>query len=188
MVCGAGRKAFGSVTKTSDAGLTLVIGGVRAGKSSFALSLLTHARRPVFMATMDCDDEETQVRIDAHRQERPRQWRTVEAQADLAGHLADVDAEVDGVLIDCLTNYVANCLQAGEDEKAVAVQINEFLDVCARATYPIVIVSNEVGFDLTPESELGAVFPAYLGLANQLVAARAAQVYLVVAGVPVALK
>ncbi len=96
--------------------------------------------------------------------------------------------EIDAVLIDCLTNYVANRLIDGWEEQAVADDIAEVLGACARAPYRVVMVSNEVGFDITPDSELGSRFPRFMGAVNRQVAAQADRVYLMAAGMPVRLK
>ena len=168
--------------------LTLVTGGARAGKSRFALELFRSARHPVFLATLACDDDEMRGRIAVHRRERPSCWQTVEAPRDLARHLSEIAAEVDAVLIDCLTNYVANCLIDGWDEQAVVDDIAGVIETCARAPYRVVMVSNEVGFDIAPDSELGSRFPRFMGAVNRQVAARAGCVYLMMAGTPVRLK
>jgi len=168
--------------------LTLVTGGVRAGKSHFALELLGGVRHPAFLATLDCDDDEMQERVAAHRRERPSRWQTVEAHRDLVRHLSEIATEVDAVLIDCLTNYVANGLIDGREEQAVADDIAKILEICARAPYRVVMVSNEVGFDIAPDSELGSRFPRFMGAANRRAAAQADRVYLMTAGIPVRLK
>ncbi len=68
--------------------LTLVTGGIRAGKSRFALELLGSARHPAFLATLDCDDDEMRDRVAAHRRERPGHWQTVEVPRELVRHLS----------------------------------------------------------------------------------------------------
>ncbi len=168
--------------------LTLVTGGARSGKSRLALELLDSARRPVFLATLDCSDDEMRDRVAAHRRERSPHWRSVEAQRDLVLRLAELGPQVDGVLLDCLTNYVANCQIDGWAEQAVADDIAAVIATCARASYQAVIVSNEVGFDITPDSELGSGFPRLIGAINQQVAVAADRVYLMMSGVPVRLK
>jgi adenosylcobinamide kinase/adenosylcobinamide-phosphate guanylyltransferase len=126
-----------------------------------------------------------------HRAERPAAWRTIEAERDVSGELSRVKTNV--VLLDCLTNLVSNAIidaQAeGEDAAlaAAAREVEALLDVAADRDGELIIVTNEVGWGVVPPWELGRWFRDAAGQANQRVAASAAEVYLMVAGIAVQL-
>ena len=102
----------------SEAGLTLVLGGARSGKSRFAEDLLTRLPAPwLYIATAQALDDEMQARIAHHRARRPDGWETVEVPLDLAPAL-DAVAQGRPVLIDCLTLWLSNLLLAGRDVEA----------------------------------------------------------------------
>jgi adenosylcobinamide kinase / adenosylcobinamide-phosphate guanylyltransferase len=179
--------------------LTLVTGGVRAGKSAFALELATrHAgQRPVlFVATAQAFDDDMRRRIDAHRRERPATWRTLESPVDVAAdldrQLRDSQAPYGAVVIDCLTLWVSNILLSLEDdadaETIVASHTRGLISVLQSTTTPTVIVTNEVGLGVVPPTLLGRRYRDALGRANQLVAAASTRVSLLIAGVEVPIK
>src|SRR3954452_2000599 len=95
--------------------LTLIIGGARAGKSTFAQKLATEASENVcFIATAEALDDEMHARIQVHRAERPEQWSTVEEPRDLAGAIHNTgDSTV--VIVDCLTLFVSNWMMSEPD-------------------------------------------------------------------------
>lgn len=169
----------------------LVLGGVRAGKSAFAVA---RARaiggRVVFVATAEAGDPEMAARIDRHRAERPPTWRTVEVPLDLPTALVALQGEADVLLVDCLNLWVANMfgkrpeLSDGDLEAAAAALVA----VVARPASNLILVSNEVGWGIHPETVLGRRFRDALGLVNQAVARVADEVVLMVAGCAVPVK
>jgi adenosyl cobinamide kinase/adenosyl cobinamide phosphate guanylyltransferase len=166
--------------------LTLVLGGTRSGKSRFALARASAlgGDRVTFVATARPGDPELDARIAAHRRVRPPTWRTIEPEADLARAVARANAG-DVVLLDSLTLWVASCLEGGIDVNAAWRAVSD--ELAARAT-PSVIVSDEVGLGIVPVTELGRRFRDEIGVLHQRVAANAAVVVLLVAGLPVTLK
>ena len=171
--------------------LVLILGGARSGKSRFAQE--TAARisdRVLFVATAEPGDEEIRARIKRHRRERPPAWRVLEAPREVGRRLAERLDGVDVVILDCLTLLVANVLLSGRAGAFAAVrdEIGAFLDVVRR--YPIVslVVSNEVGAGIVPENRLARRYRDALGMANQLLAQEADEVYFMVAGIPVCVK
>jgi adenosylcobinamide kinase/adenosylcobinamide-phosphate guanylyltransferase len=96
--------------------------------------------------------------------------------------------EVDAVLVDCLTVWVANQLLRGDADEAIFVQTGHLATLIARRTWPLTVVSNEVGEGVHPETASGLRFRDLLGLVNQRVAAACDRVTLMVAGVPLAVK
>ena len=175
--------------------LTLVLGGVRAGKSAFAQRLASSGppphRRVLFVATAEAGDAEMAARIEAHRASRPHLWTTLEAPVDVVGALAPVVDDYDTVLLDCLTLWVSNLLlrtpgpSAGE---MIAAEAEALLALQRRSGAGWVVVSNEVGLGVIPPSELGRAYEDALGRVNQMFAAQADAVYFMAAGLPLLLK
>jgi adenosyl cobinamide kinase/adenosyl cobinamide phosphate guanylyltransferase len=164
--------------------LMLVLGGARSGKSRHAEQLLTQAPAPwVYIATAQTLDDEMRARVAEHRVRRGDGWRTIEAPVDLAGALAA--AAERPVLIDCLTLWLSNLLVGGHDIRAAT----DALDVAlgARAA-PVILVSNEVGLGVVPETILGRVFRDATGLLHQRLAAQADRVLFMVAGLAMTVK
>jgi adenosylcobinamide kinase/adenosylcobinamide-phosphate guanylyltransferase len=181
--------------------LTLLTGGVRSGKSARALALATErsAGGPVlFVATAQALDDEMRARIDVHRAERAAHWDTLEEPLDLPSRLRDQLVNGGGapavVVIDCLTLWVSNMLLAlAEDadaEALVADRARALLTVLADTSpgVPAIIVTNEVGLGVVPATSLGRRYRDALGRANQLVAAAADEVILLVSGIDVPIK
>jgi adenosylcobinamide kinase/adenosylcobinamide-phosphate guanylyltransferase len=163
-------------------GLTFVVGGARSGKSTLALRLADESGRTVvFVATSEPRDEEMAVRIERHRRERRPEWSTVEAPLDLAGALAAAPEEA-CVVLDCLTLWTSNALEAGWSDEAVAQAAEEVARLAASRAAPTVVVSNEVGLGVVPDTPLGRRYRDVLGHVNAIFAAAAERACLVVAG------
>ena len=172
--------------------LSLVIGGARSGKSRFAQSLCATAERVVYVATARAEDEEMTARIARHRQERPAHWATVEEPLAIASAVERHSAQCDVLLLDCLTIWLSNlCWEHRESSEAI-LQAAAFREVARVAEAckgsHAVVVTNEVGCGLVPESPVGRTFRDLQGWLNQEVARSADWVYHVVAGIPVAIK
>ena len=170
--------------------VTLVLGGVRSGKSRYAQQLAQRVDRVTFIATAERrDDEEMLRKIELHRAERPSHWATIEEPLDLAGAIQSAAADCDLLLIDCLTLFAANILEAdGEDPERLESRIDTFCASLKSVLCAIVLVSNEVGSGVVPAYPLGRRFRDLVGEINQRVAAVADNVFLMVAGLPLALK
>ena len=180
--------------------LILVLGGARSGKSAFAEQLAGQiGERVLFVATAAPGDEEMQQRIEIHRRRRPTGWRTVEASEKVGEairrHLADAQV----VLLDCLTLLASNILMrvAGEEpsgeeaqvaEGRIGEEVEEILESYEAGSASLIVVSNEVGLGLVPPYPLGRVYRDVLGRANQLMAARADQIFFMIAGLPIDLR
>lgn len=165
--------------------LTLIVGGARSGKSAFAERLVVgsgRARR--YIATAEAWDDEMRTRIAQHRRERGEDWVTVEAPMDLPAALASVSPD-EVVLLDCATLWLTNQLLAERDLEAVTDGLIRALAACKG---PVVIVSNEVGSGIVPENALARRFRDEQGRLNQRLAAEAALVVTVIAGLPLVLK
>ncbi|WP_315837118.1 bifunctional adenosylcobinamide kinase/adenosylcobinamide-phosphate guanylyltransferase [Bradyrhizobium prioriisuperbiae] len=164
---------------------TLVLGGARSGKSSFAEKLITDSGlSKIYLATATADDDEMRERIERHRAQRGEGWRTIEAPLDLVETLAREGR--DGVvLVDCLTLWLSNLMHAGRDAARESQRLATWLTV---SPGPVVLVSNEVGLGLVPETPLGRSFRDAQGRLNQIIAAAVPDVAFVAAGLPLWLK
>jgi adenosyl cobinamide kinase/adenosyl cobinamide phosphate guanylyltransferase len=165
--------------------LTLVLGGARSGKSSHAQSLARATPSPwVMIVTGEARDEEMAARIALHQATRGEGWIVIEAPIDLAGAIGQAPAEAP-VVIDCLTLWLSNLMLAGHDLDLAIIG----LETALRArTAPTILVANEVGLGIVPETPLGRAFRDRAGILNQRLAARAGQVVLMVAGLPLTVK
>jgi adenosylcobinamide kinase/adenosylcobinamide-phosphate guanylyltransferase len=169
--------------------VTLVLGGVRSGKSSWAQELAAKAARVAYVATAQPVDREMVEKIRLHREARPNHWQTFEEPLQLGQVLAQHAGAFDVMLIDCLTIFVANLLERAEsDPDCIEQHIAAFLDALGGSPASVVLVSNEVGSGVVPPYPAGRRFRDALGELNQRVAAIADNVVLLVAGLPLALK
>ncbi|MGC9158722.1 MAG: bifunctional adenosylcobinamide kinase/adenosylcobinamide-phosphate guanylyltransferase [Terracidiphilus sp.] len=169
--------------------VTLVLGGVRSGKSRWAQQLASLSGRVAYVATAEAVDEEMSEKIRRHRQDRPSHWCTIEEPLELARVISGRAAEFDLLLVDCLTVYVSNLLWAAESDPASLVpRIEGLLEALRTVSVSVIVVSNEVGSGVVPEYPSGRKFRDALGELNQRVAALADNVVLMVAGLPLALK
>ncbi len=172
--------------------MTLVLGGVRAGKSAYVQRLASEGGRVLFVATAEAGDEEMAERIRAHKESRPAHWDTLEEPLDVAGTLTPAAGSYDTILLDCLTLWVSNLLlqeaKPGEAREVVGAQVDALLALQDRSTATWIVVSNEVGLGVMPPSALGRAFKDALGRANQRFAAQADDVVLMAAGLPLRLK
>jgi adenosylcobinamide kinase/adenosylcobinamide-phosphate guanylyltransferase len=175
--------------ETRQGSVTLVLGGVRSGKSRYAQQLAERSSRVVFVATAKICDDEMRAKIDRHREERPTEWLTVEEPLELPKVLAEYETMCDVILVDCLTIFAANLLEAvGEDSAALDSRIGGLCAALQAIQCNLVVVSNEVGSGVHPSTELGRRYRDLLGEINQRVARVADDVVLIVAGLPLALK
>lgn len=168
--------------------LTVVVGGARSGKSRFAEAMVRQsgAARATYIATAQAWDDEMAARIAVHRERRDGFWRTVEEPMRLAEVLLRVPPG-EPVLVDCLTLWLTNQMLA-EPPREVEYEIEGLAESLAEAAAPIVLVTNEVGQGIVPDSILGRAFRDHAGRLNQVVSAAADRVILVSVGVPLILK
>ncbi len=176
-----------SSSPASAGTVTLVLGGARSGKSAHAERLvLGLGPTPVYIATAEAHDQEMAERIARHRADRAgRGWLTVEEPLDLPAAILREAREGRAVLVDCLTLWLSNLMLAGHP---VAEAQARLVGALAEAEAPVVLVSNEVGLGLVPETPLGRAFRDAQGRLNQAVAACAGHVHFVAAGLHLTLK
>jgi adenosylcobinamide kinase/adenosylcobinamide-phosphate guanylyltransferase len=172
--------------------LVLIGGGVRSGKSAFALEVARRlGTRRAFVATAQAFDEEMRARIAAHRRERGAEFDTVEEPHDLPGALARLGASPappEVVVVDCLTLWLSNLLLRGDDLDAVDAAVGRLVAALGAQPFHAVVVTNEVGMGVVPDSALGRAFRDASGRAHQRLAPCAHRLYLAALGCIVRLR
>ncbi|AZO95913.1 bifunctional adenosylcobinamide kinase/adenosylcobinamide-phosphate guanylyltransferase [Halocella sp. SP3-1] len=175
--------------------ITLVLGGARSGKSTFAEKIAYQKGRDMvsYLATAEAVDQEMSKRIKKHQESRPKTWQTIEEAYKLQDvFLSFPPGQV--VLLDCLTIYISNILLKGNDnpschEEAIIVEeLEGVINITREKNIDLIIVSNELGSGVVPVSKLGREFRDIAGRINQLIASEADEVYLCIAGLPVEIK
>ncbi|HEX5942323.1 MAG TPA: bifunctional adenosylcobinamide kinase/adenosylcobinamide-phosphate guanylyltransferase [Anaerolineales bacterium] len=181
---------------SKNSNITLILGGARSGKSTYAQSLAEGTGKPVtFLATAQALDEEMSARIQKHRAERPAGWVTLESPSDLAARVPHIKSDV--VLLDCVTLLVSNLLMRFVKEdlvdeapfiQAVKKEMEDLIAAIHEQNQEWFIVSNELGLGLVPPYQMGRVYRDALGWANQCLAREADTVLFMVAGIPMVVK
>lgn len=178
--------------------LTLILGGARSGKSTYAEKLAAEQGQQVlYVATAQAWDEEMALRIANHRAQRPATWSTLEASRAVGAAIATalLHYKPDVILLDCLTLLANNVIIAlsepvneWEASAALQVEVDGLRAAYAQSDATWIIVSNEVGLGIVPPYPLGRVYRDALGRANQQLAALADEVLFMVAGLPLVVK
>ena len=162
--------------------IVLIGGGVRSGKSSFAVELAQGlGERRAFVATARPSDDEMRSRIERHQRDRKGAFATVDAPLALAEALASLEA-YDVVVVDCLTIWLSNLLVRNDSIDAILEQVDAAVAVLRRRRFHAVLVTNEVGMSVHPPTPLGRAFVEVCGWAHQRVARAADEMYLAVLG------
>jgi adenosylcobinamide kinase/adenosylcobinamide-phosphate guanylyltransferase len=163
--------------------LIVVGGGARSGKSRFALARAESlGRRRAFVATAEALDGEMADRIRRHRQDRGPGFETIEEPLELAAALERAYQTADVVVVDCLTFWVSNLLMGGASPPDLAAAFDRLVAVLQRRPIAVILVSNEVGMGLVPETPLGRGFRDAVGVLHQRLAAEADELYVGVMG------
>jgi len=142
----------------------------------------------VFIATARAADADMERRIERHRRERDQAWLTVEEPEELAAALGALVDQADSVVVDCLTLWVGNRQLRGDSDEAILDEAERLARLIATRPFDIVVVSNEVGEGVHPETAAGLRFRDLLGRVNQRLAAACDRVVLMVAGLPLMVK
>ena len=176
--------------------ITLILGGARSGKSSYALKLAEETRKSVtFIATAQAFDDEMSARIQKHKAERPVSWETLELPLQIAPSVPQIKSDL--VILDCITLWVTNLLmQFVNDDlvdeapfmQASQAETEKLLAAIRNTEQDWLIVSNEVGLSLVPPYQMGRVYRDVLGWVNQRFAQEADKVIFMVAGIPMNVK
>ena len=193
--------------------LILITGGARSGKSRLAEELAEkmvseRGGRVVYVATAEALDEEMAWRIALHRQRRPGDWETVEESQAVEKVIQEQGQKNGVIVLDCLALLLSNWLhrwqmekqnpqesesparelKPQEAEEALLLRMRALAEAARESVSDVIVVTNEVGMGLVPDNPLGRIYRDLLGKFNQAVAARADEVYLVCAGIPLRIK
>lgn len=169
--------------------VTLILGGARSGKSSFAQTLAAQADNVVYLATAEASDEEMRAKIERHRKDRPVGWKTVETPLDLDTAVKRYGRNDTVLLIDCLTTFTANLMtaEAGNTD-AIFRRIEHLRQALMATSATVLVISNEVGLGVVPAYPSGHLFRNLLGEINQQFAHISRNVIFMIAGCPLVLK
>jgi adenosylcobinamide kinase/adenosylcobinamide-phosphate guanylyltransferase len=171
--------------------LTLITGGARSGKSTFAQNLCRDAQSVTYIATAVRTDAEMEARIDKHRSDRPSTWQTIEEPLAVPEAVIQA-ASADAVLLDCVTLWLSNLFSSWRTcdtpviEQNTHVAVGRFIQACSGTR--VIAVTNEVGSGIVPESAVARLFRDLQGMANQQLAHAAEAVYLLTAGISLRIK
>lgn len=155
----------------------LIGGGVRSGKSSFALALARrYGPRRIFVATAEVGDREMASRIARHARERGAEFRTLEVPVEVVDAVRGID-DADVVVLDCLTLWLSNLLFRGDSEDEIHRQVEGLTGTLLEKPFHAILVTNEVGMGIVPDSPLGRAFRDVSGRAHQALARAADEVF-----------
>ena len=183
---------------------TLITGGARSGKSSFAELLAARtalpARTVTYIATARIWDEEMTSRVKKHREQRPATWQLIEEPLKIPETLLLLDDQDTVILLDCVTLWLTNLLlaeeakapakqiQAEETEAKILSLVRETARLAREIRPEVIFVTNEVGQGIVPDNALARTYRDLAGRCNQILAQHADKVYWVLAGLPMEIK
>ena len=179
--------------------ITLVTGGSRSGKSSFAEEMLSNEDEVLYIATSIATDKDMEERIRIHRERRNPRWNTYEGNRNIGNIIKKSSFKY--IFLECIGTLVANIMfesssdfdklnssEINELENDILNEINNIISESKKNTGDIIIITNEVGLSLVPEYRLGRIFSDILGRVNQIIAENSDEVYISFCGIPLKLK
>lgn len=182
--------------------LTLITGGARSGKSTFAEKIAAGiSEKVLYIATAVAFDLEMEDRIATHKKSRPQTWDTYEGYKDLDKVIAEAKC-YDVILLDCVTVMLTNLLweYPGMDfevpsqevlakaEEYIRHEFDKLLKAAQGYEGTLIMVTNELGSGLVPEAPIARSFRDIAGRVNQQIATHCQEVYLAVCGIPIQIK
>jgi len=169
---------------------TFILGGARSGKSRHAAEIAKKlGKNTVFIATATALDGEMKEKIRLHKISRPKGWGLIEEPINLGGVILGLRPIYDVAIIDCVGLWISNLLMADIKDSQIEKRIRELsCNIIKAKAGLVIIVSNEVGGGIVPAEALSRRFRDLVGLANQIIAAKADEVIMLQAGIPVRIK
>lgn len=177
--------------------ITLITGGARSGKSSFAEKIAEKrgGKEVYYLATAEIKDEEMQKRVQKHIKQRPEEWNTIEAPYKMGESISHLPSGA-VLLIDCITIYISNLIfedqktEINLEEKEIRVkkEIKQIIEIIRKQDMKAIMVTNEVGQGIVPAYKSGRIYRDIAGRINQYLAKQADEVYITFAGLPVEIK
>jgi adenosylcobinamide kinase/adenosylcobinamide-phosphate guanylyltransferase len=168
--------------------ITLITGGARSGKSTYALKLAVPHKRKFFIATGQALDDEMTARIEFHRDTRPSEFQTVEEPVNVVVALERLSERADIVVLDCLTLWVSNLMQLYNDDDPILSATDQLAKTLKASAFSSIVVTDEVGWGIVPEHPMARRYRDLLGWTNQKIASVADDVVLMVSGYPIKVK
>jgi len=164
----------------------LVTGGVKSGKSRFALDWAHRFEgEKTMIATAVAFDDQMQSKIQKHQQERGNDFKTIEEPVYLAQSIKRAQTNSAVVLVDCTTMWLNNLTHRfGDSLDDIENQIEEFLKVLSHAATNIIIITNEIGLGVMPDNALARRYTDELGCLNQRMASISDEVIMMISGIP----
>ena len=174
--------------------LTLIIGGSNSGKSKFAEDLAKKHKDVLYLATAEVLDEEMKKKVQRHRQSRPDEWITIEEPVNIDQVIKRESDKFSAILVECILLFVNNIMQKSSnlpDDEIESIAFNKTfntIEIIKNSKVDCYFISGETGLGLIAENKSARLFCRILGVVNQLLAENAAEVYFVVAGIPMRIK
>lgn len=183
--------------------VTLVVGGARSGKSTFAENKAKeYSGNIAYIATSVITDKSMEDRVKKHKAQRPQEWKTIEKYKDFKKLEKNVDfLNADTIMIDCITTLIGNFMvDSGIDfdnckveevnllELKIKEEVLSLISLCRKLEKKLIIVSNEVGLGIVPAYYMGNFFRDISGRINSNISLKADNVYFIVSGIPIKLK
>ena len=171
-----------------------ITGGARSGKSIYAEKRVQEFGPSLgYLATSQALDDEMDERVRKHRERRGPEWSTIEEPVQLVQALEGCDGRFQAVLVDCVTLWLSNLMFKYEDsaeniEEKIQDDLYRLKKTLRGMVTPVILVSNEVGMGIVPDNALARMFRDIAGTANQILAAAADEVHVVISGIPLRLK
>ncbi len=165
----------------------LITGGIKSGKSRFALKLAREMENgeKIFIATARAIDKEMEKKIEKHKEERGSDFRTIETPIHLGDALGEVRHST--AVIDCLTLWLSNLFFELKEEEKLR-ETDSFIETLNNFDGNAIVVTNEVGCGIIPEDEISRSYQSELGSLNQRVADVCDEVHLMISGLPLRVK
>ena len=171
--------------------LILITGGVRSGKSRYALTLAKQwPKAPkCFIATAEPFDEEMKSRISRHQSERGEDFFTLEEPVQIGKILKKAQSQYAFILIDCLTVWVNNLLfRFPSSPDQIRGEMEAFVEAVKLRQTDLCLVTNEIGWGMVPDNPLARRFADQLGVLNQQLSELCDEVILMISGTPLSIK
>jgi|SRR5450432_219355 len=167
---------------------TFVTGGLRSGKSDYALRRASELGPPpwLYVAPEVEGDDDLKMRLSRHRRDHDAIWRVKEAPPKLEDALGVEIVEGHGAMVlDRFSLWLSGKLAVGavEDDRALIEQVQHLADRLYHCTIPVVLVTTEVGLGFLPANVPDRRLVKVVGIANQILAERAHSVVFMVSGV-----
>ncbi|MFQ5454934.1 MAG: bifunctional adenosylcobinamide kinase/adenosylcobinamide-phosphate guanylyltransferase [Nitrospirota bacterium] len=166
-----------------------ILGGIRSGKSSFALKVSDKFNgEKIFLATAEPLDPEMRERIERHKMSRSNEWRTIEEPIKIYDVLKKLSQLNGVVLIDCLTLWLSNMMREHSDDRTIIEEIEILCRGISEINCSIILVSNEVGLAIIPENRMARRFCDLSGIMNQKVVEVSDEAYMIFSGSSIRIK